>query len=143
MTVRTKFKKTAKADKKHAKSSTRSLSSTMPIPLVSMIEELDVRSSSYLEIILPGQPPRRIELGRGEITIGRDQDCSIHLPLTNVSRKHACLYPKAEEFIIEDLNSTNGSFVNGVRVSRCVLRNNDQIRIGEARIQFIQQKFRV
>jgi pSer/pThr/pTyr-binding forkhead associated (FHA) protein len=92
---------------------------------------------------VPGLEPKRVELGRGEITIGRDKECNIHLPLPNASRKHARLFAKGEEFLIEDLNSTNGTVVNGVRISRCVLRNNDQIRIGEARMQFIHQKFRV
>lgn len=143
-TVKNKLHKTAKEAAKTPKMGhTQSLSSTMSIPLVSMIEEIDLKSSSYLDILLPGQPQRRIELGRGEITIGRDEDCSIQLPITNVSRKHACLFPKGEEFIVEDLNSTNGTFVNGVKISRCVLRNNDLIRIGEARIQFIHLKFRV
>ncbi|OGV60189.1 MAG: hypothetical protein A2283_19705 [Lentisphaerae bacterium RIFOXYA12_FULL_48_11] len=143
-TVKTKLKKTAKgAGKDPNMGHTQNLSSTMSIPLVSMIEEIDLKSSAYLDILLTGQPQRRIELGRGEITIGRDEDCSIQLPITNVSRKHACLFPKGEDFIVEDLSSTNGTFVNGVKISRCVLRNNDMIRIGEARIQFIQQKFRV
>lgn len=42
--------------------------------------------------------------------------------------------------IIEDLNSTNGTYVNGVRVNRCILRHNDLIRIGDATILFSQQK---
>jgi len=113
----------------------------MPIPLVSVVDELNVKSSAYLDIMLPGQSPRRVELGKGSITIGRDDDCSVHLPSTSVSRKHACLTAKGEDFLIEDLNSTNGILVNGVRISRCVLRNHDLIRIGEARIQFIKRQF--
>jgi pSer/pThr/pTyr-binding forkhead associated (FHA) protein len=142
-TVRTKINKTGRVSTETSKSSTQQLSSTLPIPLVSIIEDIDIKSSSHLEILLPGLEPKRIELGRGEITIGRDKDCNISLPLANASRKHARLFAKGEEFMIEDLDSTNGTVVNGVRISRCVLRNNDHIRIGEARIQFVQQKFRV
>jgi len=89
-TVKTKLKKTAKgAGKDPNMGHTQNLSSTMSIPLVSMIEEIDLKSSAYLDILLTGQPQRRIELGRGEITIGRDEDCSIQLPITNVGNMHA------------------------------------------------------
>lgn len=144
-TVRTKINKTGprvKSKESHL-GSTQNLSSTMQLPIIPLIEEFDLKSMSHLEISLPGQTMRRIELGRNEITIGRDEDCTIHLPVANVSRKHACLFARGEDFLVEDLNSTNGTLVNGVKVSRCVLRNSDQIRIGEARIQFVQQKFRV
>ncbi|MDD4870464.1 MAG: FHA domain-containing protein [Kiritimatiellae bacterium] len=142
-TVRTKVNKTRHHTKKvFHKASTHQLSSTIPLPLVPIIEEIDIKSLSHLDILLPDQSPKRIELGRNELIIGRDNDCSIHLPLANASRKHARLFVKGEEFLIEDLNSTNGTYVNGVRISRCTLRNHDQIRIGEARIQFVQQKFR-
>ncbi len=45
-----------------------------------------------------------------------------------------------EEYIVEDMDSTNGTFVNNVRVKSCTLRHNDQIRIGEALILFTQQR---
>jgi len=141
-TVRTRITRTRPAVGKTAPVNAVKLSTTTPIPMVAIVEDLDVRSSSHLDIFLPGHSPRRIELGRGEITVGRDENCSIHLPLANVSREHARLFVKGEEFMIEDLESTNGTMVNGVKIRRCILRNNDNIRIGEARIQFVQQKFR-
>ena len=42
--------------------------------------------------------------------------------------------------MIEDLESTNGLFVNGVKVVRCALRNNDQIELGGVRLLFNEEK---
>ena len=141
-TVRTKIIKTANKELQNFLRSTHELSSTIQIPLVSELDDIALKSYSHIEVECPGLQTSNIELGRTEITIGRDKECSLCLPLTNVSRKHARIVSKDEDFLVEDLNSTNGTFVNGVKVSRCVLRNNDQIRIGEARIRFTQQKFK-
>jgi len=142
-TVRNKRRPAASKSSQATPEDISKLSSTMQIPIVAVAEGIDVKSTSHLEILQPNQPPLKIELGRDEIIIGRIGECSIYLPFSNVSREHARIFGKGEEFLIEDLNSTNGTFVNGVKISRCILRSNDQIRIGDTRIQFVQQKFRV
>jgi len=142
-TVRKKSSPVPVKDRAYSLDSTSKLSSTMQIPLVSVVEDLDEKSSSHLEVFQPNRQPQKIELGRKELIIGRVSECGIYLPYSNVSRQHARVFGKGEEFLVEDLDSTNGTFVNGVKISRCILRNNDQIRIGETRIQFVQRKFRV
>ena len=44
--------------------------------------------------------------------------------------------------MIEDMGSTNGCFVNGIRVTRCVLREGDVVEIGEAKFYFYEEKIR-
>jgi hypothetical protein len=117
-------------------------SSTMEINLQPTPDDLYSRSASYLDVTCPNREPLRIALENTDIFIGRDDFCQIHLPLTNVSRRHARITASQDEYAVEDLESTNGTFINGVRISRCVLRNNDQIRIGDARIQFVQRRVR-
>ena len=73
-----------------------------------------------------------MELGSEEITIGRSPEATIQLPLKNISRIHARVYRMDEEYLVEDLDSTNGTYLNNVRIVRSVLRDNDQIEIGEA-----------
>ena len=116
------------------------LSSTMQIPLDAIFDDLTPGKSSFIEISSPNESPRRITLSGKSITIGRDSSCDLPLALTNVSRTHATLTCNGEEYVIEDNDSTNGTFVNNIRISRCILRNHDQIRIGEARILFVDQK---
>jgi pSer/pThr/pTyr-binding forkhead associated (FHA) protein len=51
-------------------------------------------------------------------TVGRSPDCDIHIDAPGLSRLHARLVPTADGVIVEDLESTNGTFVNGYRVRR-------------------------
>src|SRR5215212_1674399 len=73
---------------------------------------------------------RRFELPDAPALVGRD---SRQLPLTDntVSRRHAELTPGDENWIIKDLGSSNGTYINGVRVTnRYNLKLGDQIRVG-------------
>ena len=93
-----------------------------------------------MEIIGFGEKNRVIELGEGEIIIGRVSECGIQLSVDNVSREHARLIFHNEEYHIEDLGSTNGTFVNGKEIVKCALRSNDQINIGGVKILFTEEK---
>ncbi len=138
-TVRRAGRKTDNRRRKR-KSSNREMSSTMQLPLEAIFEDISTESASHLDVHCPGHNPFRIPLNKTEISVGRDADCRIHLPLSNVSRKHARIFCNGEDYVIDDLDSTNGTYVNNVRISSCVLRNNDLVRIGEAKILFVQQK---
>src|ERR1700759_5056360 len=79
---------------------------------------------------------RRFELPDARALIGRE---SRQLPLTDntVSRRHAELFPRGGEWILKDLGSSNGSYVNGVRVAATsVLKLGDQIRVGNSILVF-------
>ncbi|MGG7178224.1 FHA domain-containing protein [Clostridium paraputrificum] len=68
---------------------------------------------------------------RSTITVGRKDDNSIVLSDQHVSGNHARLVIKNNILYIEDLNSTNGTFVNGNRITgRVKLFGNDEIKIG-------------
>lgn len=123
-----------------SKNRTSQMSSTIEIPVEAIFGNVTAESTAYIDITCPGLQPQTIPLSKTEIILGRDEDCAICLPAQNVSRKHAKLSWNGEDCIIEDLESTNGTLVNNVKVSRCVLRNNDQIRIGLALIVFAQHK---
>lgn len=64
-------------------------------------------------------------------TIGRDEKADILIPLSFISRIHARLILKKTKLMIEDANSSNGTFVNGEKVKSCELRNNDEVRLDE------------
>ena len=68
--------------------------------------------------------------------LGRSSECEIHLPIITVSRNHARIFLRNEEYTIEDLGRANGTYVSGIKVVRCVLHNNDQITIGEMKKVF-------
>jgi diguanylate cyclase (GGDEF)-like protein len=69
-------------------------------------------------------------LGSEPVHIGRSQDAELWLGDDGVSRRHARLVPDNGRFIIEDLDSANGTFVQGERVKRRLLEDGDLIQVG-------------
>jgi len=64
------------------------------------------------------------------MVVGRDRDCDLVLDHVLISRRHARIEHGFEGYVIEDLNSANGTYVNGMRVERTPLHDNDRIQIG-------------
>jgi hypothetical protein len=76
-------------------------------------------------------------LGKGEVSIGRSQDNDIVLTEGKISRRHAKVQFLDGGFVLSDLNSSNGTFVNGQKIARpVVLRENDEILIGDSGMVF-------
>jgi len=69
-------------------------------------------------------------------TIGRLPDNALVIDSPTVSGHHAHLFREGDHFAVEDLASTNGTFVNGKRVTRHALQHGDTIRIGKHTILF-------
>lgn len=118
------------------------LSKTRPISRKVIMEDLPSRHAASLEIRCPGIETAVVQLDEHETIVGRTSECRIQLQLPNVSRLHARITYRNDEYLIEDLGSTNGTFVNSVRIQKCVLRNNDQILIGDSKIIFSEKKSR-
>lgn len=79
------------------------------------------------------QGTREFELTNIQSTIGRSPDNDIPIPDPEVSRRHAQVVKQAKGYAIIDLGSTNGTFVNDVRVTALTpLKHGDEIRLGDA-----------
>jgi hypothetical protein len=82
-----------------------------------------------------GEPPVLLALdwagGQEELLVGRHASCDVVLSSTNVSRRHARLFFRDGGWIVRDLDSTNGTQVNGVTVGRCELHPGDRLVIGD------------
>src|SRR3982751_584340 len=79
-----------------------------------------------------GGEQRRLVFNKPEVTIGRVQGNDIVLPKGNVSKRHARIVLKDGKFIIVDLKSTNGTYVNGRKItSPLVVKDSDKIYIGD------------
>jgi pSer/pThr/pTyr-binding forkhead associated (FHA) protein len=88
----------------------------------------------------------KFKLDKPLLRIGRDPDSDIFIDNTVVSTEHAVI--KAEddptsddgpEFFIEDLKSTNSTFVNGEKITRHKLRHDDMIRVGWNTFRFVDK----
>jgi diguanylate cyclase (GGDEF)-like protein len=79
----------------------------------------------------------RYTLGDSDIVLGRDDDCDIVINDDSASRRHACIQCSPEGYGLLDLKSTNGTFVNDKRVTLCVLKDGDYVRIGNGIYRFL------
>jgi pSer/pThr/pTyr-binding forkhead associated (FHA) protein len=68
--------------------------------------------------------------------IGRSRECEVRLEDSNASRRHAELRQEGATYWISDLGSTNGTEVNGRRISRERLSDGDRITVGGTEIVF-------
>jgi hypothetical protein len=89
-------------------------------------------------VLVVDGPGTRHELTKGRNVIGRGTDADIRLPDTGVSRKHVDVVLEGGTAFAEDLGSTNGTLVNGRRVSRQALADGDVIRIGHSVLVYRQ-----
>ena len=79
---------------------------------------------------------RRVQLGENPVRIGRLPDCAIPLSDSQASRHHAEVRPSDHGFVVVDLDSLNGTTVNGVVVHEKKLEDGDEILIGETAIRY-------
>jgi pSer/pThr/pTyr-binding forkhead associated (FHA) protein len=78
----------------------------------------------------PGAP-KRFVLDRDGMVMGRLSTVELYVASEEVSRQHARLTRTDDEFTIEDLGSRNGIYLNGLKVHSAVLREGDEVQMGD------------
>jgi hypothetical protein len=92
-----------------------------------------VEAGAKLEVIVreTGKPPKRLTFASDEVTFGRVAGNEVVLPAGNISKRHARVVLRDGKVIVVDLKTTNGTFVNGERISSPrVLNDLDTVGIG-------------
>jgi diguanylate cyclase (GGDEF)-like protein len=79
---------------------------------------------------------QQMELGNAPVIVGRASQCALSMPHPSVSRQHCRIWREGDRYLIEDLGSTNHTYVNGKAVTRAELRDGDQISVGNNAIKF-------
>jgi pSer/pThr/pTyr-binding forkhead associated (FHA) protein len=97
---------------------------------------LETEPAPYLLITAGSGRGQTFEL-RGEANLGRSRTNAIVVSDGKVSRNHARLDPVRSTYVLTDLGSANGTFVNGVRITQPVrLRDGDSLQIGDTQFVF-------
>jgi two-component system, cell cycle response regulator len=105
--------------------------------LAELKQEIDggsQRDRAYLIVLAGTNVGEMFRIDAGESFVGRGQVASVRLNDDGISRKHARLMQSGGEVLIEDLDSANGTVVNGVPVKLQILKDGDKIRLGSTTI---------
>ena len=79
------------------------------------------------------------KLEKFPLLLGRDSSCDIPITEEGVSRQHARIERKDKSYVIADLGSTNGTYINGLPINQSVLSEGDKIRLGDILLKFSLQ----
>ena len=103
---------------------------------------LDEGEACLVLIYPPGSDMgKRFPLSKDEVVLGRGGDCDIQVDRDSVSRRHARVYRDGHNWMVDDLGSTNGSYVNDMPVQGAPpLRDSDFLKIGAAIFKFLRGK---
>jgi hypothetical protein len=96
----------------------------------------EAATRAYLVVRTDGAPPARFDLGGALIAVGRAADNDVILDDPQVSRHHCQLKLQHGAYGFVDLQSRNGSMVNGQPVAEIALADGDRIRIGSTTMEF-------
>jgi predicted component of type VI protein secretion system len=118
---------------------------TIAIPVVAADEMLDPGATSEPEsrqedmlVVAAGElAGQRFVLATDSVTVGRHEECDVLLDDVSVSRHHGVFTRTASGRItVRDLNSLNGTYVNGSRVEETALHSGDEVQVGKFKLIF-------
>jgi FHA domain/von Willebrand factor type A domain len=125
--------------------------STLPAEVLSRLGSLSGQAAPTPTLVTPEKPapyarlvrqspitevPREIALTRDEILIGRGEECDTIIPHTSISREHARVKKLKPGYVLFDLKSKNGTYVNGRPIVENLLKDGMAVRIGEVEFVF-------
>jgi pSer/pThr/pTyr-binding forkhead associated (FHA) protein len=90
-------------------------------------------------VSIDGVVIKEVQLSKDRTTLGRRPYNDIVIDNLAVSGEHAVLLMTGNEVYLEDLNSTNGTYVNGKAVKKQLLQNSDTVEIGKYKIKYINE----
>ena len=95
-----------------------------------------VHGTALLVVLRGPNTGARFLLDSDEVSSGRHPDSDIFLDDVTVSRKHATFRREGDEFLVRDVGSLNGTYVNRERIEEATLKTGDEVQIGKFRLVF-------
>ena len=96
--------------------------------------------TAKLVLSLNGSVLREYQLTKERVTIGRKPDNDIHIDNLAVSGQHALIITILNDSFLEDLGSTNGTYVNGKLIKKHALQHGDTITVGKHELKYINEQ---
>jgi pSer/pThr/pTyr-binding forkhead associated (FHA) protein len=125
--------------------------SELPAEVVSMVRSATGPTLSASAPVVPEKPapyarlvrqtpldevPREIALNREELVMGRGEECDVIIPHASISREHARVKKLKPGYVLFDLQSKNGTYVNGRPIVENLLKEGMTVRIGDVEFVF-------
>lgn len=107
------------------------------VTVISRIGEKKPKADACLVVIYGQNLGHRFALKPGEVMIGRSSNAHIQIDHESVSRKHARLTFQDAQVSVEDLGSTNGTYVNDEPITARILRDGDLIKVGRTILKYL------
>lgn len=95
-----------------------------------------------IRISRDGQVEQQVQLSKERMTLGRHPRNDIVLTHPAVSAEHAVIVTILDDSFLEDLHSTNGTFVNGHRIGKHFLQHQDAIKVAKFQLEFVADGIR-
>jgi pSer/pThr/pTyr-binding forkhead associated (FHA) protein len=115
-------------------------------PIVDTDADLSAQNQATVDALRPGtallvvlrgpNTGARFLLDSDEVSSGRHPDSDIFLDDVTVSRKHATFRREGDDFLVRDVGSLNGTYVNRTRIDEAILKTGDEVQIGKFRLVF-------
>jgi pSer/pThr/pTyr-binding forkhead associated (FHA) protein len=90
-----------------------------------------------LAIFRPGAERMSFAVANDVTVIGRQEDCDLRIGILDVSRRHCRIIKDDNQLEVEDLGSSNGTYLNGLRVTEAMVKAGDVIQVGP--VKFVVQ----
>ncbi|MBT8495643.1 MAG: GGDEF domain-containing protein [Deltaproteobacteria bacterium] len=103
-----------------------------PAGLLDLSDRGELRGS--LLVLAGANTGEMISFGADRVTIGRSEHSDVQLRDSGISRRHCNFIREGTRFKVEDLDSRNGTYVNGKRISRAILEDGDKVQLGRSTI---------
>ena len=98
------------------------------------------KKRNYLEIIKGDNEGKIFYIDQDMVFIGRHEDCDIEVDDLELSRRHFKLYAEDRRWFVQDLGSTNGTYVNKLKVDKYMVNPGDKIKAGQTLFRFNIEK---
>jgi len=93
-----------------------------------------------ISILYPEESRQTVQIPENGLLIGRSSDCYLCLADEFISAKHCRIFLENEELFIEDLGSTNGTFIDGIQVGKkSSLESGQKVQIGITELKIAQE----
>lgn len=107
---------------------------------IPVLQALQFQRPHVFEQIRGPGAPRILELRGDDLIVGRHPDSALHFASASLSRQHLRLRRLPGGYRLQDLDSANGVFLNGLRVHGATLREGDMLQLGEVVLVYHEGK---